>query len=75
MLYLERYEADGEEAIETHVTDRDRDGNIRERVEHVPTFLGSRRPGAQICAASRKPLPFRVFARLAGSRCMALTVT
>ena len=27
-------EADGEEVIETHVTDRDRDGNIRDRVEH-----------------------------------------
>ena len=39
MLYLERYEADGKEAIETHVTDRDRNGNIRERVEHVPTSV------------------------------------
>lgn len=27
-------EADNEEVIETHVTDRDRDKNIRERVEH-----------------------------------------
>jgi len=56
MLYLEWYEADGEEAIETHVIDRGKNGNIRERVKHVLIFLGSWRPEAQICAASKMGL-------------------